>query len=77
MFFIGMFIGAIIGYGIAVMVSLNDEKDVLINTRTVALILFVERLRKKATANAEDWQEPCLFLSDIDEVFEEMVGDAE
>ena len=74
MIWIGIFIGAIIGFGIAMMIVANGDEENTRCIRGIALINFAERLKNKATANAEDWEEPCFFLSDIDEVLEEMVG---
>ena len=74
MILIGMFIGAIIGFGLAMMIVANGDEENTRCIRGIALITFAERLKAKAE-KCELWEEPCFFASDIDEVLKEMVGD--
>ena len=74
MIWIGMLIGAIIGFGIAVLIVANEREDYTRLIRDISLINFAERLKAKAE-KCEPWEEPCFFASDIDAVLKEMVGD--
>ena len=80
MIWLGIFIGAVIGLSVALLVADREIKAVESRKERYAriiseirLIAFAHRLKDKAE-KCEAWEEPCFFVSDIDEVLKEMVG---